>query len=97
MYRQSEKILLNSNTSPTCPYNMGNFGLLATEIVSLVWATQANFNGFRVLAALLHGTLAVSVSETLRRVLGTELQNFVPPHFQQRAPPIFRGRPSRWA
>jgi len=30
---------------------------LAAEIGSLVWGTPANFNGFRVLAALLHGTL----------------------------------------
>ena len=35
--------------------NMVNFGPLAAEIVSLVWGTPANFNGFRVLAALLHG------------------------------------------
>jgi len=25
------------------------------EIISLVWGTPGNFNGFRVLAALLHG------------------------------------------
>ena len=37
---------------------MVNFGQLAAEIVSLVWGTPANFNGFGVLAALLHGTLA---------------------------------------
>jgi len=36
------------------------------RFVSLVYTT-ANFNGFRVLAGLLHGTLAVGVSETLRR------------------------------
>ena len=35
---------------------MVNFGPLAAEIVSLVWGTPANFKGFRVLAALLHGT-----------------------------------------
>jgi len=35
---------------------MVNFGLQAAEIISLVWGTPANFNGFRVLAALLHGT-----------------------------------------
>jgi len=35
---------------------MVNFGPLAAEIVSLVWGTPGNFNGFRVLAALLHGT-----------------------------------------
>jgi len=46
---------------------MVNFGSLAAEIVSLVWGTPANFNWFRVLAALLHGTLGVGVSQTLRR------------------------------
>jgi len=46
---------------------MVNFGPLAAEIVSLVWGTPGNFNGFRVLAVLLHGTLVVGVSQTLRR------------------------------
>jgi len=41
-----------------CPYNIVNFGRLAAEIVSLVWGTPANFNGFRVLAALLHSQTA---------------------------------------
>jgi len=59
--------MLNSNISPTRPCNMVNFGPLAAEIGSGVWGTPANFNGLRVLAALLHGTLAVSVSQTLRR------------------------------
>ena len=54
-YRQSEKNLLSSNTSFTCPYNMANFGPLVAEILSLVWGTPANFNGFRVLAVLLNG------------------------------------------
>ena len=57
------KMLLNSNICPTCPYNMVNFGPLAAEMGSLVWVTKANFNGFRVLAALLHGTLVVGVVE----------------------------------
>jgi len=46
---------------------MVNFGSLAAEIGPVVWGTHANFNGFRVLAALLHGTVVVGVSETLRR------------------------------
>jgi len=46
---------------------MVNFSPLAAEIISLVLGTPANFNGFRVLAALLHGTLVVGVSQTLRR------------------------------
>jgi len=48
-------------------FNMVNFGPLAAEIVSLVWGTPDNFNGFRVLAALLLGTVVVGVSQTLRR------------------------------
>ena len=66
MYRQSEKNLLSSNISSTCPHSMVN-GLLAAEIVSGVWGTPATFNSFRVLAALLHGSQVVSVSQTLRR------------------------------
>jgi len=61
------KNLLSRNTSSTCPYNMVNFGPLAAEIVSLVWGTQGNFHGLRLLAALLHGTVVVGVSQTLRR------------------------------
>jgi len=49
-YRQSEKNLLNSDMSSTCPDNAVNFGWLAAEIGSGVWGTPANFNGFRVLA-----------------------------------------------
>ena len=55
---------------------MVNFGLLAAEIISLVWGTPANFNGLCVLAALLHGTLVVGVSQPNCGV-------------QQRASPIF--------
>ena len=51
------KNLLNSITSSTFPDNMVNFGLLTAEICWRVWGTHANFNGFRVLAALLHGIL----------------------------------------
>jgi len=54
---------------------MVNFGPLAVEIVSLVWGTPGNFNGFRVLAALLHGTLSSGHQPNC----GVE----------QRAPPIF--------
>jgi len=32
------------------------------EISPVVWGTSANFKGFRVLAALLHGTVVVGVS-----------------------------------
>jgi len=68
--------------SPQMPYNMVNFGLLAAEIISLVWGTPANFNGFRVLAALLHGTL-VGISQTGTLNRGSHLYS--------------AGRPSCWA
>jgi len=83
MYRQSEKNLLSSNISPTCPYNMVNFGPLAAEIISLVWGTPANFNGFGVFAVLLHGTLLVGVSQTVALNRGRHLYS--------------ARRPSRWA
>jgi len=71
----NRKKLLNSNISHTLPHNIVNFGPLTAEIRSGFWGTPANFNGFRVLAALLHGTQVVDVSQTC----GVE----------QRAPPIF--------
>jgi len=61
MYRQSEKKLVKQQyllqMSP-------QYGELAAEIDPIVWGTPANFNGFRVLAALLHGSQVVSVSQT---------------------------------
>jgi len=45
------------------------------------WGTLANFNGFRVLAALVHTALVVGVSQTLRGERHLYLA----------------GRPSRWA
>jgi len=60
------KKLLNSNTSFTCSHNMVNFGPLTAEIGLPVWGTPANFNGFHVFAELLHGTVVVGVSQTLR-------------------------------
>ena len=63
----NRKKLLSSNMSSRCPHNMVNLGPLAAEIVSLIWGSPANFNGFRVLAALLHSTLVVGVSQSLQR------------------------------
>jgi len=66
-YRQSEKKLVRQQYLPRCLQNIVNFCPLAAEIGSVVWGTPANFNGFRVLAALLYGTLIVGASQTLRR------------------------------
>jgi len=55
---------------------MANVGPLTAEIN---WGTPAHFNGFRVLAALLYGTLVVDVNHSAK-LCGVE----------QRAPPIFR-------
>jgi len=49
------KNVSSSDMSSACLHNMANFGPLATEINPVVWGTPANFNGFRILAALLHG------------------------------------------
>jgi len=62
---------------------MVNFGLLTAEIRWPVWGTPANFNGFRVLAALLHGTLVVGVRQTAALNRGRHL--------------YLARRPSRWA
>ena len=62
---------------------MVNFGPLAAEILSLVRDTPGNFNGFRVLAALLHGNLVVGVSQTAALNRGRHLCS--------------AGRPSGWA
>jgi len=59
--------MLNSNIFSTCSHSMANFGSIAAEICCRVWGIPANFNGFRLLAALLHGTLVVGVSQTLQR------------------------------
>ena len=61
-----KKNLLNTNTSSTCPRNMVNFGPITAENCWRVWGSPANFNGFRVFAALLHGTPIVGVSQTLQ-------------------------------
>ena len=66
---------VNSNISPTCPHNMVNFGSLVSEICWRVWGTRANFNGFLVLASLLHGTRVLGVSQSLRR--GTEDATYI--------------------
>ena len=58
----NRKTLVKQQYSSTCPDNMANFGLLRAEICWRVWGTPANFNGFHVFAALLHGTLVVGVS-----------------------------------
>jgi len=61
------KKLVKQQYLPTCPYNMVNFSPLTAEIRWRVWGTPANFNWFRLFAALLNGTLAVGVSQTLLR------------------------------
>jgi len=63
----NRKKIVRQQHLPTCHHNMVNFGPRAAEIGSVVWGTQANFNGFRVLASLLHGIRVLGASQTLRR------------------------------
>jgi len=80
---QWQKKLLNSNTALRCRHNTVNFGLTA-EICWRVWGTPAYFNGFRVLAALLHGTLCSGRQPNFAALnRGRHLYS--------------AGRPSRWA
>ena len=71
----AKKNLINSNISSRHPHNMPNFGPRKAEISLPVWGMSANFNGFRIMAALLHGTLEWASA----KLCGVE----------ERAPPIF--------
>ena len=68
MYRQSEKNLLSSNISSTCPHNMVNFGLLVAEIYWQVCGTPVTFNGFCVLTSLLQRRRSSEANQTLHDV-----------------------------
>jgi len=81
-YRQSEKNLLSSNMSSRCPHNMVIIGPLTAEIAWRVWGTPSYLGGYRVLAALLHGSQVVGVSQTAALNRGRHLCS--------------AGRPSRW-
>jgi len=78
-----EKNLINSHISFRCLHHMANFGAQTAEIGLPVWGTPANFNGFCVLAALLHATLVMGVSQTVALNRGRHLYS--------------AGRPSPWA
>jgi len=51
-----------------CPHNMMNFCLVTAEIDWWILGTPANFNGFRVLASLLHRSHSTEVNQTLHDV-----------------------------
>jgi len=65
------------------PHNMLYFGPLVAEIDRVVWGTPANFNEFRVLAALLHGICSGRQPNFAALNRGRHLCS--------------AGRPSRWA
>ena len=81
-YRQSEKLVRQQYL----PYMSPQYGELWPTsgwdpFVSV--GTPGNFNGVRILAALLHGTIVVGVSQTAAFNRGRHLYS--------------AGRPSRWA
>jgi len=61
------KKLVKQQYLPHMALQYGELCPLTAEICWQVWNTPANFNGFRILAAVLHGTLVMGVSQTLRR------------------------------
>jgi len=73
--------------SSRCPRSIMNCGPLAAEISLPVWGTPANFNGFRVLALLLHGSQVLTSSE--------HQPNFAA--LNRRRDLCSAGRPSCWA
>jgi len=77
------KKLVKQHVSLTCLHNMANFGPLVAHIGSGVWGTPSNFNVFRILTVLLHGTLVVGVSQFAALNRGRHLHS--------------EGRPSRLA
>ena len=79
-HRQSEKKLIKLRY---LPHMSSQYGELRPTSGTLVWGTPAKFNEFRVLAALLHGTLLVGVSQTAALNRGRHL--------------YLAERPSRWA
>jgi len=66
-YRQSEKKLVKQQYVLKMSPQYDEHRPLMAEIDPVVWGTPANFNRFRVLAALLHGSQVVSISQTLQR------------------------------
>jgi len=69
MYRHlEEKNLSNSRIFSTCPHDTVNFGPLTAEINWPIWDTTANFNGFHVLASLLHRRRSPQANQTLQDV-----------------------------
>ena len=107
----NRKKVVKQQYLPTCPHNMANFGPLTAEIGSGVWGTPANFNWFRVLAALLQRRHFMSTSCVLLywQRYRTAVQHQVSAKFcgvvQGMELRNFRrgrhlysaGRPSRWA
>jgi len=57
------KNLLNSNISSTCSHNMLNISPLTAEIDWRVCSAPAKFNGFRILASLLHRRRSMEVNQ----------------------------------
>jgi len=69
IYRQSEKNLLSSNISPTCPHNMVNFGPLAVSRLGSITAWHSSSGHQPNFAALNRGRLLYSAGRPSRWAL----------------------------
>ena len=82
-HRQSEKNLLNSNISPTCPDNMVNFGLLASTKLCGVEQRRYLHSAGRpscwALAHILVFVVLMLVSSVLRQEIGWEERKTLTP------------------
>jgi len=77
------KKIVKQQYLPHMSSQYGELSPLAAEICWRVWGTPANFNEFRILAALLHSILVVGISQTAALNRGRHLYS--------------AGQPSRWA
>ena len=71
MCRQSERTFLNSNVFSRCLHNMANFGPVPTNGWDRFTSSghlPAHFNGFHVLASLLHWRWSPEANQTLYNV-----------------------------
>ena len=66
--RQSEKKLVKEQYLLHMSPQYRELRPLTAEIRSLVWGNPANFNGFRVLASLLHRRRSTEVNQTLHNI-----------------------------
>ena len=84
---QSEKNLLSSNISSTCPHNMANFGPLTAEICWRVWGTPSKFQRVSRLVFVTAATSLTGGQPNFARCLAVSWSGTLCIHFRELLPP----------